>query len=703
MTGRNLISEIRYLPLLWAALTLAACTTPEATYEPESDYRSDAFLDTLQERTFNFFWELTPPENGLTPDRWPTRRSSSIAAVGFALTSYGVGVERGYVTREEAIERTMNTLEFFWNSPQNPEPYETTGYRGFYYHFLNPETGDRYRNTELSTIDTALLMMGVLFAREYYDLDTQPEAHIRSLADSLFRRVEWDWAVRRPGLISMQWRPYVGHGSHDYTGYNEAMFLYTLALGSPTYPIAAEAWETFTSTYTWGAYYGYEHVNFSPLFGHQYPAAWIDYRGIQDAFMREKGIDYFENSRRATYAQRAYAIENPMGWKGYDSEVWGLTACDGPAGITHQYRGEERQFMTYSARGVSLERERDDGTIAPTAAGGSIAFAPEICVPALKAMRARYGDALFSQYGFLDAFNPTFTFEDVELRHGRIVPGVAWVDTDYLGIDQGPILLMAENYRTGFVWDVMKRSPYIVAGLKRAGFTGGWLDDLPDPEPVVVRSRDETDAPDRALERGPSLFILGSSTAAGVGPEHVDSTWANRMRAYLAKHIPEARLVNLARGGYTTYKILPDGTDHEEWLFRADTLRNISRALERNATVLIVNLPSNDAARGYSVETQMDNYRRVARLADSAGVPIYVATSQPRNLDDQGRASQVALRDSIMHAFGSRAIDVWTGIALDDGRLDPRYDSGDGVHLNDRAHGVLFERILKSGVTEHLK
>jgi lysophospholipase L1-like esterase len=249
----------------------------------------------------------------------------------------------------------------------------------------------------------------------------------------------------------------------------------------------------------------------------------------------------------------------------------------------------------------------------------------------------------------------------------------------------------------------MKRSPYVVRGLKRAGFTGGWLDELPDPEPVALRTRDETDAPDRVLESGPSLFILGSSTAAGVGPENADSTWANRMRGYLADHIPGSRLVNLARGGYTTYKILPDGTDHQEWLFRADTLRNISRALERNATVLIVSLPSNDAARGYSVQTQLENYRRVARLADSAGVPLYVTTSLPRNLDDEGRASQTALRDSILRAFGSRAIDIWSGIALDDGRLDPRFDSGDNLHLNDRAHGILFDRILASGVLDHLE
>jgi hypothetical protein len=190
--------------------------------------------------------------------------------------------------------------------------------------------------------------------------------------------------------------------------------------------------------------------------------------------MRGRGIDYFENSRRATYGQRAYGIDNPQGWKGYEADSWGLTAVDGPKDTTISIGGRRRLFFTYSARGASYTEVRDDGTLAPTAAGGSMPFAPEVTIRALMAMRDRYGDHLYSQYGFLDSFNPTF---DVSFtpQHGHVVPGVGWFDGDYLGIDQGPIVGMVENYRSELIWKTMKRSPYIVNGLKRAGFTGGWL------------------------------------------------------------------------------------------------------------------------------------------------------------------------------------------------------------------------------------
>jgi hypothetical protein len=216
-------------------------------------------------------------------------------------------------------------------------------------------------------------------------------------------------------------------------------------------------------------------VNFAPLFGHQYSHVWIDFRGIRDEYMRARGIDYFENSRRATLAQHAYAKANPMGWKDYGADIWGLTASDGPADTTVTVDGQERRFRRYWARGAALNDIRDDGTIAPTAAGGSVPFAPEITIPALRAMRARYGDALFTEYGFRDAFNPTVPV-GLRVLRGHIVPGVGWFDGDYLGIDQGPILIMIENHRSGLIWELMKRSPPIVRGLCRAGFRGGWLE-----------------------------------------------------------------------------------------------------------------------------------------------------------------------------------------------------------------------------------
>jgi hypothetical protein len=351
--------------------------------------------------------------------------------------------------------------------------------RGFFYHFLDMRTGKRWRDCELSSIDTALLMLGVLASREYFDGDNATEREIRETADTLYRNVRWDWMQPRPPLIGMGWRPEEGGFIRaDYRGYDEALFLYVLAIGSPTHPVDPAAWEAFTKTYKWADFQGQgEHVNFAPLFGHQYAACWIDLRGVSDAYLREKGIDYFENSRRATLAQRQYAIANPGGWRDYGADVWGLTACDGPANIERDYNGKSRRFHTYMARGAAADAVIDDGTIAPTAAGGSIPFAPKETIHALKTMRERYGDRLYGEYGFRDAFNPSFRYTDVRPQRGVIDPEHGWFDSDYLGIDQGPILLMAENHRTGFVWDLMKKSPYIRAGLERAGFAGGWLDE----------------------------------------------------------------------------------------------------------------------------------------------------------------------------------------------------------------------------------
>jgi hypothetical protein len=201
---------------------------------------------------------------------------------------------------------------------------------------------------------------------------------------------------------------------------------------------------------------------------------WTDFRGIADPYMRARGIDYFENSRRATYSQQAYAIANPGGWKGYDDRVWGLTACDGPFNGSRDYAGSRRRFFGYAARGTGLTRTYDDGTIAPTAMVSSLPFAPEIVLPSLQEMMRRHGERIYSRFGLLDAFNPSFDYP-VKLAYGRLAPGFGWVDNDYLGIDQGPIVAMIANDRDGLVWNVMRNNAYLVRGLLRAGFTGGWL------------------------------------------------------------------------------------------------------------------------------------------------------------------------------------------------------------------------------------
>lgn len=464
-----------------AALALGACgagngaAAAPLTLDPE--------IEELQERTFRWFIETTDRSNGLTRDRWPTESFSSVAAVGFALACWPVGVERGWMERAEARERTLITLRFFHDLPQGPEATGLAGYKGFFYHFLDMKTGHRYKTTELSTVDTALLVAGMLFAARWFDGDHADEAEIRRLAQAIYERIEWDFAVVRPDLISMGWHPETGHIPHDWHKYNEGMIVLLLALGSPTHPVGEGVWTKWTSVYdqSWTDRWGPEHLHFAPLFGHQYSHMFVDFRDIQDAWMRAKSaemdrhFDYFENSRRAVQAQKKYGADNPMGWAGYSADVWGLTACDGPGDFKLTIGGREREFFSYSARGPGA---RDDGTIAPTAAASSLPFAPEDVTACVKAMKARYGSAIYTQWGFLDSFNPTLTTADrvPALRHGKLVENVGWVNGDYLGIDQGPIVVMTENHRSDIVWKRMRGEPNLIRGLKRAGFTGGWLD-----------------------------------------------------------------------------------------------------------------------------------------------------------------------------------------------------------------------------------
>lgn len=491
------------IPLLLGALVLASCKQAEEPKVAEKKAPVKVILveaqlppkpvkpalpplfSDIERRTFQFFWDTTNELNGLSPDRFPSRPFASIASVGFALTAYPIGIENGWVSRNQAIDRTLTTLKFFRDAPMGPQRTGRAGYKGFYYHFLDMQQGNRYDSwVELSSVDTALLMMGVLFTQSYYDGDDPREKEIRQIADALYKRVDWRWLQQRAPLISMGWFPESGFIDHDWMGYNEAMMLYILALGSPTHGVDVDAWTSWTRTYNndWGVYQGQEYLSFGPLFGHQYSHVWIDFRDIQDQYMRERGIDYFLNSRRATLAQRDYAIDNPMKWKDYGENVWGLTAGDGPQNTSQEYRGEQRQFRHYSSRGAGLRENFDDGTIVPSAAISSIVFAPEVVIPATEEMHKRYGDFLYSSYGFLDSFNPSFNY-DIPLKTGRMVPDRGWVASDYIAIDQGPILAMIANYQNEFVWTVMKKNPYIRAGLERAGFTGGWL------TPKASRSR----------------------------------------------------------------------------------------------------------------------------------------------------------------------------------------------------------------------
>jgi hypothetical protein len=435
-------------------------------------------FDDIERRTFNFFWTTANPANGLVPDRWPSPSPASVAAIGFGLSACVIGADRGFVTREQARERTLTTVRFLRNAPQGPQARGTAGHKGFFYHFLDMKTGTRAGPSELSTIDTALLLAGLLHVQSHFNGAHPDEAEIRAGVDAIYHRVDWKWAQVRGPLISLSWSPEKGFAPYDWGGYNEAMLVVLLALGSPTHPVDESAWSAWTQGYSgaWPRFMGYEYLGFAPLFGHQYSHTWIDFRGIQDALMRRHGIDYFESSRRATYAQRAYAIANPKGWFEYGANVWGFTACDGPGWLHDTDRaGRARFFLDYRARGAGQATTIDDGTIAPTAALSSLPFAPEIVIPAALEMHARYGKFIYSTYGFVDSFNRSFTSTDLRLSNGRVDPGFGWIASDYLGIDQGPILAMIGNYRNEIVWDSMRRCLPLRRGLERAGFRGGWL------------------------------------------------------------------------------------------------------------------------------------------------------------------------------------------------------------------------------------
>jgi hypothetical protein len=424
---------------------------------------SDEDLDKLEADTFKFFVHEMHPQTSLMPENTREGAPSSIAVVGFALTVYPIAVERRYLSRAKAIKRTLAKLRFFFNG-RNGEGPDAISHQGFYYHFLDMETGRRTWRSEASTIDTAYLIAGALTAAQYFARDTSDEREIRKLAEELYRRANWQWALNGALTVSHGWKPETGFIKYRWQGYSEALILYVLALASPTFPIKSDSYRAWLRTYKWKNVYGFEHISAGPLFIHQLPHMWIDFRGIQDEYMRAKAIDYFENSRRATYAQQQYGIHNPRRFKGYCEFIWGLTASDGPGPAKRRIDGRTITFYDYKGRGIP--HGPDDGTLAPWAVAASLPFAPEIVLPSLHYFNQEYPE-MTSKYGFKCSYNPTFT-DSRRNKNG-------WVSLGYYGLDQGPIVAMIENYRTGFLWRLMRNCPYIVEGLRRAGFKGGWL------------------------------------------------------------------------------------------------------------------------------------------------------------------------------------------------------------------------------------
>jgi hypothetical protein len=389
--------------------------------------RDDAFLEDLSRRAFRYFLEQANPATGLVLDRartdgTPVAGIASIASTGFGLTALAIAAARRWIEPAGALERVRVTLRFF--AKQVPHVH------GWFYHWMDAATGDRRWNSEISSIDTALLLAGVLAAAQYF----RDDAEAARLARAIYERVDFRWMLNgSPSLLSHGWKPESGFLPHRWDSYCELMILYVLAIGSPAHGIPAEAW------YAWRRpridYAGYGFIYDGPLFVHQYSHAWIDFRGRREA--RPPHTDYFENSVAATHAHRAFCIALADKFpRSYGPDIWGITASDSAHG--------------YQAWGGPPPQGPIDGTVVPCAAGGSLMFTPDICLTALRAMRDRFGDRIYGRYGYADAFNPA----------------TQWVDTDVIGIDQGITLLSAENLRSGRVWQCCREDRSIARAMR---------------------------------------------------------------------------------------------------------------------------------------------------------------------------------------------------------------------------------------------
>lgn len=421
----------------------------------------EVWLEGVERAAFEYFRQYVDPANGLVPDTSREGSPCSIAVVGFALSVYPIAVERGWASRDEAIEWSLAALRFFRDSDQS-DSADATGYKGFYYHFLDMQSGTRVWRSELSMIDTALLVAGALTAAMYFDAETANENELRGIAEQLYRRIDWRWSQNGDATIMQGWKPESGFLHYGWEGYSEGIILYVLALGSPTHPPGHDTYKAWTATYQWENLYGCDFLYAGPMFIHQFSHAWIDFRDIRDPFMREKHSDYFENSGCAVEVQRKYALGNPYGYSGYDEDCWGLTACDGPSDEIPDIRGERRRLFGYAARSVPFGP--DDGTLAGWAPLASLPFAPATVMKTVRTMLRRY-PAMFPDGQYASSFNPGL----------RDADGNIWVSPGHYGLDQGIVAMMIENHRTGLIWRLMRSCPYIRAGLRHAGFGGGWL------------------------------------------------------------------------------------------------------------------------------------------------------------------------------------------------------------------------------------
>ena len=443
--------------------------TDEKTSGKNHQGTDTAMLNNLQKDTFDYFLHEIDSVTGLISDKTKGGSPASIGVMGMGISAYIVGVEKGFMPHSTAVNRLLKLLRFFYNDPQL-EKNDATGHKGFYYHFLDMHTGKRAWKSELSTIDTAFFIAGILTAAAYFSGQNKEETEIRQLADELYRRVDWQWALDGGDSITHGWMPESGFLPYRWDqNYSEAIILYILALGSPTYPIKPTGYQKWIDTFELKEIYDTKYLYSGPLFIHQFSHMWIDFRGIHDEFNIKAGFDYFENSKRATQVHQKYAIENPKKFTGYGKNNWGFTASDGPGFISRELFGIKRNFYGYMARGAPFGP--DDGTISPWAVVASLPFAPEIVLETIRHAIEMFDLDVKHKYGFDASFNPTFPKKKGQ-RNG-------WVSPWKFGLNQGPVVIMIENYQTGLIWKMMSKCSYIINGLRSAGFSGGWMDKIP--------------------------------------------------------------------------------------------------------------------------------------------------------------------------------------------------------------------------------
>ena len=396
---------------------------PQPTSPLSAD--DDALLDAVEHANFLFFWEQGHPQTGLIKDRCNTRVTdtsivASISSTGFGLTAICIAEKRGFVSRSEARLRVIQTLSSLW--------HRLPTHRGFYYHFANLTTGERIWDAEASSVDTAILLCGVLTCKAHFQ-----DGDISQLAQAIYDRVDWSWLSEDTKLLPMGWTPELGFLSSKWDDYSELMMIYLLGMGSLTHPLHEDAWAAWSRTLF--EYDGLRYLgSYAPLFVHQYSQAWFDFRDKKDHF-----ADYFENSILATEAHRRFCVDMNERFPDYTNALWGITASDSVHG--------------YAVWGGPPATGPIDGTIVPCAAAGSLPFLPEETMRVLRTIHDHYPQA-WSRYGFVDAFNPL----------------TGWFDTDVIGIDTGITMLIAENMRTGFVWSTFMRNEEAKRGMEKAGF-----------------------------------------------------------------------------------------------------------------------------------------------------------------------------------------------------------------------------------------